>query len=247
MANERLRSSMVTARLTRHDVAARVGVNPKTVQRWLAGRRPYERHQWIVAKVLDEDPDYLWPPPGVEAASGDTATHEVAAAYPHRAAVPPASWWHHLSQAEGRIDLLGYAMLHLPEQHPQLMALLTDKARAACRIRIALADPESQPARQRDEEERLDGGLLARIRTSTKYFGELIDVPGVELRRHATPMYNSTFRFDDHMFVTPHLHGVRGASAPLLHLRCRGPEGVFAKFVAHFEDIWAISTPITEI
>ena len=244
MSNERLRRAIEAARKTIDDVAEEAGVDPKTVQRWLKGRTPYQRHRWAIAKLLDEDESYLWPPEGAAIASGDASTHELIAAYAHRAAVPPRSWWKLLSAAEGRIDLLGYAMLHLPEQHPELMSLLRDKGASGCQVRVALADPESEQARIRDEEEDLDGGLLARIRTSTKYFSELAGCDGVELRAHATPMYNSVFRFGDQMYVTPHLYGVPGAKAPLLHLRRRGPDGMFEKFATHFDAIWSTATPL---
>jgi hypothetical protein len=56
-------------------------------------------------------------------------------------------------------------------------------------------------------------------------------------------MYNSLFRFDDDMFVTPHLYGTPGYSAPLLHVRRLGPDGVFANFAEHFEAIWATARP----
>jgi hypothetical protein len=56
-------------------------------------------------------------------------------------------------------------------------------------------------------------------------------------------MYNSLFRFDDDMFVTPHLYGTPGYGAPLLHVRRLGPDGVFANFAGHFEAVWTTARP----
>lgn len=137
-------------------------------------------------------------------------------------------------------------MLHLPEQQPDLVAVLKEKAGGGCRIRIALADPDSEEAHRRDAEEQLNGGLIARIRTASFYFSDLADCEGIEMRFHSTPMYNSVFRFDSHMFVTPHLYGIPGSKAPLLHFQRRSSWGVFERFVQHFEAIWDEAKPYEE-
>jgi hypothetical protein len=134
-------------------------------------------------------------------------------------------------------------MQFLPEAHPRLFDLLRGKAAAGCKIRVALVDPGSRQVADRDAEEGLDGGLIARVRTSLHYFGELADCEGIELRLHATPMYNSLFRFDDELFVTPHLYARIGFRAPLLHLRRLGAGGIFDSFASHFEAVWAVSKP----
>ncbi len=46
MANERLRGCLAAAELTTVDLAAHVGVDVKTVERWIAkGRVPYRSHR----------------------------------------------------------------------------------------------------------------------------------------------------------------------------------------------------------
>jgi hypothetical protein len=230
---------MTTARVSVDELSDAAQVNPKTVQRWLAGRLPHARHRWAVATALSEDEHYLWPASEGTLSPGAATTAEVIAAYAHRADVPTNHWWDLLVGARRQIDLLAYAMLFLPEQHPRLCDLLRGKAAAGCRVRITLADPASPQATERDTEEQLDGALLGRIRTALQYLGPLQDCEGVEIRLHATPMYNSLFRFDDDMFVTPHLYGTPGYSAPLLHIRRLGLDGVFANFAEHFEAVWA--------
>jgi hypothetical protein len=81
-------------------------------------------------------------------------------------------------------------MLFLIEEHPQVPPLLHRKAGESCKVRIALVDPNSPEAAERDTEERLAGGLLARIRTARLYFSVLDDCAGVEIHYHRTPMYN---------------------------------------------------------
>ena len=50
--NDALRHALAEARLREIDVATALGVDPKTVQRWLAGRVPHPRHRWAVADLL---------------------------------------------------------------------------------------------------------------------------------------------------------------------------------------------------
>lgn len=233
---------MAGAHIDIEALAEHAEVSTKTVQRWLAGRTPYARHRWAVASLLDEDEHYLWPP--VEIGGNGASPHvEVVGIYTHRADLEIAGWWSLFTGARHQIDVLGYAVQHLHEQHTELRTLLRAKAEASCSVRVALVDPTSPEATARDQEERLNGGLLARIRTSRFYFGELDDCQGVEIHFHRTPMYNSLFRFDDQMLVTPHLYGVHANRAPLLHLRRKGGAGMFDSYVQHFEDIWETSVP----
>lgn len=244
--NTRLRAALSTAKLTIDDVARELSVDPKTVQRWIRGRKPHPRHRWAVSALVAESDEYLWPDGVVPAGSDATCSEEVVAAFAHRADASPSRWWSLLEGAADQIDFLGYAMLHLPEQHPDLMRLLRSKARGGCVIRIALVDPISDEAKRRDLEEGLDDGLIARIRTSTKYFGELAGCENITMRLHSTPMYNSIFRFDDQMLITPHIFAIPGSKAPMLQLRRLKQGGIFEGFVEHFEGIWATAKSLEQ-
>ena len=48
-----LRRALAESRLREVDVAEALGVDPKTVQRWVAGRVPQRRHRPKVARALD--------------------------------------------------------------------------------------------------------------------------------------------------------------------------------------------------
>ncbi|MDI5969503.1 helix-turn-helix transcriptional regulator [Streptomyces sp. SL13] len=71
IGNPYLRAALVEAGFTYEDLAARLGVDPKTVERWVnePGRRPYARHAHAVAQMLGCDVWDLWP-----AQRPDTAT-----------------------------------------------------------------------------------------------------------------------------------------------------------------------------
>src|SRR6266536_934193 len=94
-----------------------------------------------------------------------------------------------MSNERLQVDLLGYALLYLPEANPRMTETLRKKATQGCTIRIALADPAGPEVAQRDTEEGLNGGLPARIRTALHYFRGLKDCEGAEVRLHRTPMY----------------------------------------------------------
>jgi transcriptional regulator with XRE-family HTH domain len=244
--NETLCRAMESAGLSIDALAAAVDTTPKSVREWRQGvvpRRAAFRARLV--EVLDVDADQLWP----EAVHVDDlervdALDEVIGAWAHRADAPPEIWWVLLSQATTNIDLMAYAMLFLPESNYRLDRLLADKVTSGCRLRIALADPESRFVAERDAEERLGNTFAARIRTTLDHFRPLFDVEGVEMRFYRTPMYNSIFRGDDHMLVTPHMFALKGYKAPLVHYRRRYEDGIFDNYMAHFERTWATATPI---
>ncbi len=246
MTNERLRTAMDRAGLTPEQAARLTDVDPKTVQRWLSGRIPHPRHRYRLADELDENEQFLWP--GVRRHPSETATAaaELVAAYPYRADVDHSRWWDLITGSEHQIDLLGYTLYFLPHQHPQLIDVLLTKCGAGCKIRLLIADPDSEHVTRRDEEEHEAITLVARIQSSLQAFAPLLDCPGAELRYQDAPLYNSVFRFDDEMFVTPHLYATPGRAAPLMHLRRLGPNGMFSRFAAHFEGLWADSSPVRQ-
>jgi transcriptional regulator with XRE-family HTH domain len=244
VSNDRLTATVTGSGLTVEQVARKVDVDPKTVQRWLSGRTPHPRHRYAVAQLLGEAEEFLWPGVHRQQADGLGAAAELVSAYPHRTDLNADRWWTLFTEAEAQIDLLGYTLYFLPHQHPELVDLLLRKCEQGCRIRIALADPDSEHVARRDEEEREAITLVARIQSSLDAFAPLLGCANADLRFQDAPLYNSVFRFDDEMLVTPHLYGTPGRSAPMLHLRRLGPSGIFSRFSAHFEGIWSDSRPI---
>ena len=62
--NELLRQALLRARLREVDVAARLGVDPKTVRRWMTGRVPYPHNRVAIAEMVGVDEADLWPEAG---------------------------------------------------------------------------------------------------------------------------------------------------------------------------------------
>ena len=240
--NHRLETAMLTAGISADQVAARMGVDPRTVRHWLSGRIPYPRHQGPLAQLLGADPLQLWP----RNAEQGEAAEELVAIYTHRADSPATLWRTLLTSAMSNVDFLGYAILFLFELQARLPEILARKAQEGCQIRIAIVDPTSQQAADRDAEERINQGLIARIRMAIQYFSPLLGCPGVEIRLHRSPMYNSVFRFDEQMLVTPHLYATPGQQAPLLHIRRNGSDGLFDNFASHFDAVWEPATAMEQ-
>ena len=112
--NELLRRFLLQAGLREDDVAARLGVDPKTVRRWLNGRVPYPHNRAAIADLLGAEEADLWP-----GASGALTARirpdELSTVYPHRSAVPREVWTRFFSSAGREIGILAYSALFLAE------------------------------------------------------------------------------------------------------------------------------------
>ena len=244
MANERLRDALMSAGLTAATAAEQIGVDAKTVERWMTqGRTPYARHRGALAALVGQSESYLWPEAVPPERQATIAASEIVAAYPHRNAVPADLWDELIRSASDRIDVLVHAGQFLIER-PDFIRTLTDKAAAGVTVRINFGDPDSDAVELRSAEEGLGAGTLAaRIRYGLKDYRPLLDTPGIEFRFHATTLYNSIFRFDDQAIVNMHVYGVAGAHAPALHLRKLGAGDLFDTYTRSFVDVWSQSTP----
>jgi len=245
MSNERLRAAMNRAMVSADEIARVAEVDPKTAYRWLSpGRTPHPRHRWAIAKLLGADEQYLWPDASRRAVGvGAGGSDELVAAYAHRSDVPTAVWWEVFSAATHSIDLLGYTLYFLSLQHPDLVSVMQAKCQAGIKVRAIIADPDSEHVAYRDREERTPLTLGVRIKTTLDAWRPLLVESGFELRYQDAPLYNSVFRFDETMFVTPHLYGVPGSQAPLMHLRRVAANGLYSRFATHFDAIWSASRP----
>jgi transcriptional regulator with XRE-family HTH domain len=240
--NELLRRVMLQAGLREDDLAARLGVDPKTVRRWLNGRVPYPHNRAAIADLLGAEEADLWP-----GASGTLTARvrpdELGTVYPHRWAVQREVWIRFFSSAEREIDILAYSALFLAEDSG-ILCLLADKGRAGVALRIALADPESRQAAGRGEEESSGDAAPATIRNALALYRPLNEVENVEIRVHQTVLYNSIYRADDQLLVNQHAYGIPAAHAPVFCLR-NSPSGEMAAlYLDSFERVWASAVPL---
>ncbi|WP_379134375.1 hypothetical protein [Paenibacillus sp. sgz500958] len=156
-----------------------------------------------------------------------------------RVSIDNEVWIKKIKESKSKIDILGYAIHFLPE-HYEFNKLIESKSKEGCRIRFLLGKPDGYYIKARNIEEKNEGSIPERIETTLARLGPLIEQGLIEIRLHDAPLYNSIYRFDSEMLVTPHLYGLRGAAAPLINLK-EIDKGIFEIYGQHFEDIWSIS------
>ena len=61
MANKQLRDAIQNTGIDIQELADQVRVDPKTIERWVAGRTPYPRYRARLAKALGTTQQQLWP------------------------------------------------------------------------------------------------------------------------------------------------------------------------------------------
>lgn len=244
MANERLRTALARDRWTLAGFADAISVDPKTVERWIStDRTPHRKTALAAARLLKEDPAYLWPKFGTRVVSDETHG-EVITVYTERSSVPNSLWLSLLGAATYSVDILVYAGLHLPEANPGWPQEIKKKCEESVRVRIAFGDPESANVRSRGDEEGVGEGLAARINYALAWHRPIFGTPNLSIGFHSTVLYNSILRFDDQMLVNPHIYSMPAFRAPIIHLRRIEDGPLFETYAECFERIWASSRPL---
>ncbi|WP_308209188.1 helix-turn-helix domain-containing protein [Actinoallomurus purpureus] len=210
--NDRLRKVVTASGLDEVVIAARLGVDPKTVERWMAGRMPYPRYRRALANLLGIDEDEIWPRTKQAALPTLSAPARIQAAYAHRWAVPRQEWLRLFASAEREIGILVYAALFIAEDNG-ILRILTNRALAGVRIRILLGDPVSPQVAERGVGEGIGETIAAKVRNSLALFRPLAKINGVEIRLHRTTLYASIYRADDDSLINLHSYGAAASHA----------------------------------
>src|SRR4051812_31388748 len=108
MPNERLRATLHASGYTERGLASELGLDPKSVQRWITKNvTPRRATASRAAKLLAASPIWLWPE---LASDGEAAAEsEVVNLYPHRANTPRHLWLDLLENAQREIWLFANA------------------------------------------------------------------------------------------------------------------------------------------
>ncbi|MFI6599138.1 XRE family transcriptional regulator [Nonomuraea sp. NPDC050536] len=221
-------------------MAARLAVDPKTVDRWLKGRVPYPRHRWAVADLLEVSEADLWPE---VVGYSRPISSEIRAVYQHRHEVPQAVWRDHFTRAVDEIGILTYSGLFLAED-TAIMRSIAQRARVGVKVRILLGDPDSAEVAARGLDEDIGPDVMAaRIRNAIALYRPMCGIQGVEIRLHGTVLYNSIYQADRQLLVNTHAYGIPATQAPVTHLMADNDEGAAAIYRSSFERVWTSAKP----
>jgi transcriptional regulator with XRE-family HTH domain len=219
MRNERLRTALLERGMSIADLAEFLTVDPKTVERWIAGRTPYRKHRYAVAAHLGVDEAYLWPDALDHGRLANASESEIINIYPHRWTVGSDLWRNFFERAETEIGVLVF--------------------------RLLLGDQRSEAVAQRGKDEGIGDAIAARITNALVLFGPLRGVENIQFRQHGTTLYNSIYRADDQVLVNTHIFGFPASQAPVLqHLRRVAGGSMVTTYLGSFDRVWDLATPL---
>lgn len=238
--NENLRQALLRARLREQDVAAHLGVDPKTVRRWIEGRIPYPANRAALVDLLCASEADLWPDISGPLASG-IRPNELVAVYPHHWAIPRATWEQFFASAERELGILAYSALFLAED-TGLVDTIADKARQGVEIRILLGNPQGHSIENRGTEEGIGDALAAKAKNAIAIYTSL-NTKKIQLRTHNSSLVSSVYRSDDQLFVNQYIYGTPAAVGPVFHFRKVEGDGLFDDYLQGFEQVWNTAEP----
>ncbi len=233
--NETFCHALLQAGFNEEDIAARLGVDTKTVRRWIEGRAlPYRRHRWALAALLSTAETDLWP----QLRSARSRPEELVAIYPHLGTVPHEVLLRLFGSAQREISLLDHRERPLAADRDVARAL-AEKVTAELTVRICLAEPG-------------DAGVSARPGTSTstaglhnalELYAPLRQSGHVEIRVHRKAPYSFIYRADDQLLVAQRAYAIPAEHAPVLHLQRTADGSMFTAYIESFERTWADAHP----
>lgn len=235
--NAALRKALAASQLTETDVAAHLGVDPKTVRRWLSGQRPYPRHRWALAELFQVEEQNLWPENSQAQEQSTPLSEHTYRVYAHRWEVPREVWYELFSSAEQEIGILVYSGLFLADD-AGILELLVARAQEGVRVRILLGDHESQQVRQRGNEEEIGDALPARARNALMLYRPLIDIDGIDIRTHSTVLYNSVYLTEKRILANQHMYGLPAAKSPVIEIDRTLSPAMTETYVRSFDLVW---------
>jgi len=222
MPNEHLKTALADAGLTIEEFAEVISVDPKTVQRWVAGRTPYARHRATISRALDLPEHELWPDtvsaPEGSSPGTDASPHawgEIIGAWGHSGdygAPDPVSLLTDTVEDVDLLDLTGTLL-----RAPGMLAALRNLAANGSTIRVITVAQALWPSAE-------PGGDQIQLRAPPENAPDLV-----------------VLRADDTMLLALQLHDQQ---APPLFALGREEAGVFDRLAEHFHTLWESATPL---
>lgn len=242
--NQRLRNALAVRGMTVAGLAESVGVDAKSVERWITqDRTPHPGTRAVVARALGNEETYFWPALLGTQQSRNATDNELVQIWPTRNQVPGDVWRSLLGQASDEVNVLVYAGSFLFEAY-DLVNTIRSKTQAGTRFKILVGDGGCEAVRVRSIEENR-AAIGDRCRSSLEYISVLRNEENVQIRTHQTTLYVSIFRFDDSMLINNHTYGSFATHSPVMHLRKVGGGQLFSFYADSFDRVWATGRPVT--
>jgi hypothetical protein len=233
--NETFCHALLKAGLNEEDVAARLGVDTKTVRRWIEGRAlPYRRHRWALAALLSTAETDLWP----QLRSAQSRPGELVAIYPHLGKVPHEVLLRLFGSAQHEISLLDHRERPLAAD-PDVARALAEKVRAEITVRICLAEPGDGEVSAGPD----PSTPTADLHTALELYAPLRQGGNLEIRVHRKAPYSLIYRADDQLLVAQRAYAIPAEHAPVLHLQRTADGNMFTAYLESFERTWVDAHP----
>lgn len=242
--------AMATKNMTPRTLSKLLRINVKTVERWIDGIAvPQEANARPAAEALGCTPHDLWPsqyqpePAAPRPADGAPAAFNPTC-YPTRTQVPITVWQNHFAHANESIDILVFAATFLFDTLDGFTTTLIDAARRGAQVRFLVGDPGGDNMIIRGEEEGIGDSVSARSRNSVELLTPHLRTPGLQVRTHATTLYNSIFRADNDMIINFHVYGSPGRENPVMIFSRTDAPRLWATFEQAFTRVWDQAHPL---
>lgn len=251
--NERLRKAILGSGMTIAEVARQCGMDPKSLERAIAGRLPHPRNRHAIATFLQVDVVELWPEAeGPAARSSGGRMAGVERVYATRSDflgdMPPEA----LFSRATSITAAGLSNNLLCQHYAdrRLEELLTLGAQVFC----LFLDPGGASTASREQEEGYEPGHLAHLTSmNISLLQRLRSRLPESVRGHLRlGTYDETVRFNiisieqpeaSLAVVQPYLPHSRGVDSPTLVIRRRDEPGLFETFSQVLTDLVDKATP----
>lgn len=238
-----LREHMHRNGLNVRSLAGKAGIDERTLNTAMDGKRsPRADTARAIADALGVPVDELWP--STAGRFRPDAPTTPSRLFPARTDIPPVLWRDVFSSTRDRIDILVYGGTFLFDAVSGFTRIITDAATRGVTVRFAVGDPSSTAIHARGNEEGIGSALASRCRMTLTRLAPVADLPGVEVRKHGTPLYTSLFLADDAVYANHHIYRLPAGDNPVLEVtRDTGAE-LFDKYADTFEHVWTTATPV---
>ncbi len=245
-ANGRLRLVMASGGWTCSALAGAVGVDPKTVERWVnLGRTPRRGVALKAAETLGEDVHELWPALR-QSRAARAVSPELVALYEQRADMPVSMFAELVARARQQVDVLVYAAVYLHEAYPRLNEVLCERAAAGCSIRIAVGDPRAPAYRRVARRRGLDSASSRGAASLSCTTARCSQRPASSCAPTERPCTTASIAWTTTCWST-RTCDVNAYRAPVWHLRREGPGGLFDTYADSFARAWDTAQAVERV